>query len=107
MKNRARPHNEHRSIIIRTKKDLTVGCYHFITYGRNTNIPMACNRYESFTKVSDRIEITWNVGGDVFVLLYEKHPNGLDVMETVVFDKKYVTDIIIETDFKELRDKGE
>jgi len=99
---------ENKSIIVRTRKGNTVGCYHFITYGRNANnLPKACQHYASFDKAAERIEIGWNVGGDVFVNLYEVHPNGFTICESVIFDKKYVTAIEIETDFDNLREKGD
>ena len=104
MRDRNRKTKEHKSIIIRTRKGNTVGCYHFTTYCRDCNdIPSACNKYASFDKAAERIEINWNVGGDVFVNLYDIHPNGFEVKETVVFSKEYVTAIEIETDFKDLR----
>lgn len=104
MRNRERKQKEHKSIIVRTKKGNTVGCYHFTTYGRNDEtLPSGASRFSTFDKISDRVEISWNVGGDVFVSLYEIHPNGFEAVEHIVFDKRYVTDIEIETDFKNLR----
>jgi hypothetical protein len=104
MRNRDRKKEEHKSIIVRTRKGNTEGCYHFITYGRNDDtLPNACDRYSTFDKAAERIEINWNVGGDVCVNLYDDHPNGFVVKESVVFDKKYVIGIEIETDFKNLR----
>ena len=104
MRNRIRKTKENKSIIVRTRKENTVGCYHFITYCRDSsNIPSGCNKYASFDKAAERIEVNWNVGGDVFINLYEMHPNGFEVKETVVFDKQHVTAIEIETDFEDLR----
>ena len=104
MRNRIRKTKENKSIIVRTRKGNTISCYHFTTYGRDgDDIPSACDKYASFDKAAERIEINWNVGGDVFVYLYETHPNGFEVKETVVFSKEYVTAIEIETDFDYLR----
>jgi hypothetical protein len=104
MRDRERKQKEQKSIIIRTKKGNTVNCYHFTTYGRDSHdLPSGANRYATFDKAAERIEVNWNVGGDVFIRLYERHPNGFDVVDTVVFDKKFVTAIEIETDFKNLR----
>ena len=104
MRNRVRKTKENKSIIVRTRKGNTVGCYHFITYCRNnSDIPSACNKYASFDKAAERIEVNWNVGGDVFISLYDTHPNGFEAVETVVFSKDYVTAIEIETDFDNLR----
>lgn len=104
MRDRERKTKEHKSIIVRTKKGNTISCYMFTTPGRNTHgLPSGANKYASFDKVAERLEINWNVGGDVFVYLYEEHPNGFEVKETVVFNKEHVTGIEIETDFRGLR----
>ena len=105
MRNTDRKKKEYKSIIIRTRKGNTVGCYHFITSCVNKNPPSARQHYTTFDKCAERIEINWNVGGDVFIYLYERHPNGFDVVEKIVFDKQYVTSIEIETDFTDLRNK--
>lgn len=94
---------EHKSIIVRTRKGNTVSCYHFTTIGRNNGLPSGCNYFATFDKIAEIIDVIWNVGGDVFVLLCNTHPNGFVVKETVVFDKEFVTSIEIETDFEELR----
>jgi hypothetical protein len=100
-----RKSKENKSVIVRTRKENTVGCYHFVTYGRDgNNLPNGCSKYATFDKAAERIEINWNVGGDVFIKLYDTHPNGFEVCEAVVFDRKYVTGIEIETDFNALRD---
>lgn len=104
MRDRIRKTKENKSIIVRTRKGNTVGCYRFTTYCRDSNnIPAACNKYASFDKAAERIEVNWNVGGDVCINLYEQHPNGFEVKESVVFSKEYVTAIEIETDFDNLR----
>lgn len=104
MRNKRRKNMEHKSIIVRTRKGNTEGCYHFTTYGRdNDDIPSGCDRFSTFDKIAERVEVNWNVGGDVIIILYETHPNGFEVMERVVFDKRCVTGIDIETDFKNLR----
>lgn len=104
MRNRSRQTKEHKSIIVRTKKGNTVDVFSFVTTGKfSDNLPSACNKLASFDKVADRVEINWNVGGDVFITLYNPHPNGFEIKETIVFDKEYVTEITIETDFIRLR----
>lgn len=104
MRNSNRKTKENKSIIVRTRKGNTISCYHFTTYGRDgDDIPPACNKYVTFDKIAERVEVNWNVGGDVFVNLYDSHPNGFEAKETVIFDKKYVTAIEIETDFDNLR----
>jgi len=99
MINRERKLKENKVIIVRTHKGRTANVYLFTTLNRNKDIPSGCTSYKSFDKIADRIEVTWNVGGDVFIHLYNRHPNGFDVKETVVFDKKYITSIEIETYF--------
>lgn len=105
MMNTDRKRKECKGIIIRTRKGNTVGCYHFITSGINRMPPSARQHYVSFDKCAERVELSWNVGGDVTIYLYERHPNGFEVVEKVIFDKRYVTAIEIETDFMDLRDK--
>jgi len=96
--------HEHKSIIVRTRKESTVDCFHFTTRKRNfDDLPEACNKYATFDKMAGRIEIEWNNRGDVFIILYETLPNGVEVKETVVFDYRHVTDVVIETDFMCLR----
>jgi hypothetical protein len=104
MRDRKRKVKENKSIIVRTKKGNTFGCYSFTTYGRDSKtLPSGASRYATFDKAAHRIEINWNVGGDVFIYLYEKHPNGFNIVEKVIFDKEYVTAVEIETDFNDLR----
>jgi hypothetical protein len=104
VRNRNRKTKENKSIIVRTRKGNVVSCHHFTTSYRNAlDMPRACNKYVTFDKIAERVEVNWNVGGDVFVYLYETHPNGFEVKETVVFSKEYVTAIEIETDFDNLR----
>ena len=100
MLNRERKTKEHKSIIIRTRKDNTVIAYMFTTYSMGFgDRPSACQKYATFNKIADRVEISWNVGGDVFIHLYQKHPDGFEAVEKIVFDKKNVTAIEIETYF--------
>lgn len=104
MINRDRKYREHKSVIVRTRKGSTVDCFHFATTGRNhTDIPSGAPIYATYDKSAERIEVNWNVGGDLFVTLYNPHPNGFDVVETVTFDKQYITEVTIQTDFKCLR----
>jgi hypothetical protein len=96
---------EVKSILVRTKKGNTLTCYHFIGVNANTIPPECRQHYASYDKVAERVEITWNVGGDVFIYLYNTHPNGFEVVERVLFDRRWVTNIEIETDFTELRNR--
>jgi hypothetical protein len=105
MLNKTRRTKENKSIIIHTRNGNTVSAYRFVTYDCDNlkTIPSGRQRCTTFDKMAEKIEINWNVGGDVFVYLYEAHPNGFEVRETVVFDKKVVTGIEIETDFERER----
>jgi hypothetical protein len=94
---------EQKDIIVRTRKGNVVGCYHFATIGCNKDAPSGRPKFGSFTKMAECVEINWNVGGDVFITLRCRHPNGFNVEELVVFDKSVVTAIEIYTDFENLR----
>lgn len=101
--NSSRNRKEQKSIIVRTRKGNTINCYHFMTHGRNVDAPSSCSHLVTCDKNAERIEFTWNIDGDVVILLTNKHPNGFDVTERVIFDKRIVTGIEVETDFEELR----
>lgn len=98
--------NKNKSIIVRTKKGNTVGCYSFLTMGHQQNKPSIIKTFASTpTAWGQELDINYNLGGDTFVMATHEHPNGFDVIETFVFPREFVTGIEIETDFKEFRNK--
>lgn len=83
-------------VIVRTRKGSTVGCTTIVTkpyIKKNTDK----YKYKS-SYICNSFDIYENVGGDIFVKMYIKMECGIEIENTICFEKGTVTKIDMETE---------